>query len=193
MAKARDIALQNANQNGVIICVDIESFYTKIIQARLIELTAEELTESKRIRWLLKLLLSKNLDEHEIGYGITQGNIGSGFYANLYLKPIDARFGTQAKDNDWGVKLIRYVDDLILIIPEKDDVEEVLEVMKEELEKLELKLNESKTERSDNVSDFIATLEDNKLLDELDDKSNEIVNPLWICNHIYLQQLIINN
>ena len=190
LAEARKIAQQKENQNGVIICVDIESFYTRIIQGRLIELTIKELTESKRIRWLLKILLSKDLDEHEIGKGITQGSIGSGFYANLYLKPIDARFGIQAKDNEWGVKLIRYVDDIILIIPDKNDVEEVLEVLKEELEKLELKLNESKTERYDNVSEFIETLEENKLLDELDNTFNEIVNPLWICNHRYRQEFI---
>ncbi|NEP77243.1 MAG: RNA-directed DNA polymerase [Okeania sp. SIO3B3] len=190
MAKARDIALQNTNQNGVIVCVDIESFYTRIIQDRLIELTGKELTESKRIRWLLKILLSKNLDEHERGYGIIQGSIGSGFYANLYLKPIDARFGTQAKDNEWGVKLIRYVDDIILVIPDKNYEKEVVEVLKEELEKLGLKLNESKTERYDNISDFIETLEENKLLDELDNTFNEIVNLLWICNHRSRQEFI---
>ncbi|MGD1716848.1 RNA-directed DNA polymerase [Dapis sp. BLCC M172] len=190
LAKVCTIAQQKENQNGVIICVDIESFYTRIIQDRLIELTGKELTESKRIRWLLKLLLSKNLDEHEIGYGITQGNIGSGFYANLYLKPIDARFGMQAKDNEWGVKLIRYVDDIILIIPDKNDVEEVLEVLKDELEKLGLKLNESKTERYDNISEFVATLEDNKLLDELDNKFKEVINPLYICNRKYRKELI---
>ncbi|MGD1702070.1 DUF6887 family protein [Dapis sp. BLCC M229] len=190
LAEARNIAQQKENQNGVIICVDIESFYTKIIQARLIELTAEELTESKRIRWLLKILLSKNLDEHEIVKGITQGSIGSGFYANLYLKPIDAKFGTQAKDNEWNVRLIRYVDDIILIIPDKNDEKVVLEVLTQELENLGLKLNESKTERYDNVSEFIETLEENKLLDELDKKFKEVVNPLYICNSKYRKELI---
>ncbi|MGB3514728.1 MAG: RNA-directed DNA polymerase [Microcoleaceae cyanobacterium] len=190
IAKVRDVAQKVENQNGVIICVDIESFYTRIIQARLIELTGKELTESRRIHWLLKILLSKNLDEHKRGYGITQGSIGSGFYANLYLKPIDAKFGTDAKDNEWNVRLIRYVDDIILIIPDKNDEKEVLEVLKQELEKLGLKLNESKTERYDNISEFIETLEENKLLEQLDNKFNEIVNLLWICNHRYRQEFI---
>ncbi len=161
----------------MIICVDIESFYTRIIQDRLIELAGKELTESKRIRWLLKLLLSKNLDEHEIGYGITQGNIGSGFYANLYLKSIDDKFGIEPKDNEWDVNLIRYVDDIILIIPDKNDEKEVLEVLKEELEKLGLKLNESKTERYDNVSEFIETLED---INEVRSQKSEVRS--YFCN-----------
>ncbi|NES02841.1 MAG: RNA-directed DNA polymerase, partial [Okeania sp. SIO2F4] len=189
LAEARKIAKQEENRNGVIICVDIESFYTRIIQDDLIEL-GKELTQSERILWLLKILLSKNLDDHEIGKGITQGSIGSGFYANLYLTPIDVEFRIQAKENDWGVKLIRYVDDIILFIPNKNDVEKVLEVLTKELEKLGLKLNESKTERYDNVSEFIETLEENKLLDELDYKFNEIVNPLWICNHRYRKEFI---
>jgi len=75
-------------ENGVVIRVDIESYYTRIVQDNLLELT-KDLTESERIRWLLKILLLKQFDEHQVGYGITQGSIGSAFYANVYLKPLD--------------------------------------------------------------------------------------------------------
>ncbi|MCT7976157.1 hypothetical protein [Laspinema olomoucense] len=47
-------------QACLIIRADIKSFYTHIIQDKLISLVSQELIESKRIRWLLRLLLSKN-------------------------------------------------------------------------------------------------------------------------------------
>ena len=53
-------------EKGVVIRVDIESYYTTIVQDSLLELT-KDLTESERIRWLLKILLSKQLDDHQVG------------------------------------------------------------------------------------------------------------------------------
>jgi hypothetical protein len=49
------------------------------------------LTKSSRVEWLLRILFSHDIDEHEAGLGIVQGNIGSGFFANLYLIDLDAR------------------------------------------------------------------------------------------------------
>jgi len=96
--KARDSA--SRYPNGAILRVDIESFYTKIVQDQLCSALSRELTVSERVRWLIRLLLSKNIDKHELGQGITQGSIGSGFYANIYLTSIDAKFGS---GNEWGV------------------------------------------------------------------------------------------
>jgi predicted DNA-binding transcriptional regulator len=135
------------HENGVVIRVDIESYYTRIVQDSLLELT-NDLTESGRIRWLLKILLSKQLDEHQVGYGITQGSIGSGFYANIYLKQLDLRFGTQPSDNEWKVMFFRYMDDMILFVPDADDVKAILVTLKEELKKLNLNLNQDKTENT---------------------------------------------
>ena len=140
-------------ENGVVIRVDIESYYTRIVQDSLLELT-KDLTESERIRWLLKILLSKQLDEHQVGYGITQGSIGSAFYANLYLKSLDLRLGTQPSDNEWKVMFSRYMDDMILFVPDADDVRAVLDTVNEELDKLNLNLNKEKTEIYERVSDF---------------------------------------
>jgi len=173
------------NEGGVVVRLDVESFYTKIIQDCLVELTQKELTESDRVRWLIKLLLSKNLDEHELGYGITQGSIGSGFYANLYLTPVDIRFGCQPSDNEWEVQFARYLDDMILVVPDATDVTEVLDTIKYELTQLGLKFNEEKTEIYDKVSDFLEAIAEDDLLKQLSDDFFDLVNFLWICNSNY--------
>ncbi|MGD1943717.1 MAG: reverse transcriptase domain-containing protein [Leptolyngbyaceae cyanobacterium] len=177
MKKARDSA--SRYPNGVILRVDIESFYTKIIQDQLCNELSRELTISDRVRWLIRLLLSKETDEHELGQGITQGSIGSGFYANVYLTSVDAKFGS---GNEWGVELHRYVDDMILIIPNQEDIDVVESTLREELNNLGLKLNESKTEKIYDVASFLEQSDEDECLEKLSDKFDGIVNPLWILN-----------
>jgi hypothetical protein len=162
MKKARDSA--SRYPNGVILRVDIESFYTKIIQDQLCNELSRELTVSERVRWLIRLLLSKEIDEHELGQGITQGSIGSGFYANVYLTSVDAKFGS---GNEWGVELHRYVDDMILIIPNPEDIDVVEITLKEELNNLGLQLNESKTEKIYKITSFLEQSDEDECLEKL--------------------------
>ena len=174
-------------EKGVVIRVDIESYYTRIVQDSLLELT-KDLTESERIRWLLKILLSKQLDDHQVGYGITQGSIGSAFYANVYLKPLDTRFGTQPNDNEWKVMFSRYLDDMILLVPDADDVTAVLDTLNEELEKLNLNLNKEKTEIYYRVSDFVESIKEDDLFAEVQQEFDKVMNGLWITNYLYRKE-----
>jgi hypothetical protein len=174
-------------ENGVVIRVDIESYYTRIVQDSLLELT-KDLTESQRIRWLLKILLSKQLNEHQVGYGITQGSISSGFYANLYLKPLDLRFGTQPSDNEWKVMFSRYMDDMILFVPDPDDVTAVLDTLNQELKKLNLNLNNEKTEIYERVSDFAESIKEDDLFAEVNQEFDKVMNGLWIGNAQYRKE-----
>lgn len=177
MKKARDSA--SNYPNGAILRVDIESFYTKIIQDQLCTELSREITVSERVRWLIRLLLSKNIDEHELGQGITQGSIGSGFYANIYLTSIDVKFGT---GNEWGVEFHRYVDDMIIIIPNPEDMDIIESILTDELQKLGLNLNDKKTEKIYEVSSFLEQCNDDELLDQLNERFDSVVNPLWILN-----------
>lgn len=177
MKKARDSA--SNYPKGAILRVDIESFYTKIIQDQLCTELSRELTVSERVRWLIRLLLSKNIDEHDLGQGITQGSIGSGFYANIYLTSVDAKFGS---GNEWGVEFHRYVDDMIIIIPNPEDMDVIESVLTDELQKLGLNLNDKKTEKIYEVSSFLEQCNDDELLDQLNERFDSVVNPLWILN-----------
>ncbi|PSB42242.1 hypothetical protein C7B67_25590 [filamentous cyanobacterium Phorm 6] len=177
MKKARDSA--SNYPNGAILRVDIESFYTKIIQDQLCTELSRELTVSERVRWLIRLLLSKNIDEHELGQGITQGSIGSGFYANIYLTSVDAKFGS---GNEWGVEFHRYVDDMIIIIPNPEDMDVIESILTDELQKLGLNLNDKKTEKIYEVSSFLEQCNDDEFLDKLNKRFDSVLNPLWILN-----------
>jgi SAM-dependent methyltransferase len=177
MTQAKDSAKKYPNCG--IMRVDIESFYTKIIQSQLCDELCYELTESERIRWLIRLLLSKNIDEHEVGRGITQGSIGSGFYANIYLTAIDTRFGLNREPK---AELHRYVDDMIFIVPDPEDVDEVEKILVEELTKLGLKLNQKKTEKL-TPQEFLQQAEDEEqCLEKLSKDFDCIVNYLYILN-----------
>ncbi len=175
MTQAKDSAKKYPNCG--ILRVDIESFYTKIIQSQLYdELCHEFRTESERIRWLIRLLLSKNIDEHEVGKGITQGSIGSGFYQNIYLTAIDTRFGLNREPK---AELHRYVDDMIFIVPDPEDVDEVEKILVEELDKLELNLNRNKTEKLSR-DEFLQ--QEDQCLDRLKEDFECIINYLYILN-----------
>lgn len=176
MRKARDSA--GNYPNGAILKVDIQSFYTKIIQDQLCNELFRELTVSERVRWLIRLLLSKDIDEHDLGQGITQGSLGSGFYSNIYLTSVDTKFGN---GNEWGVELHRYVDDMILVIPNSEDIGTVEETLKEELSSLGLSLNDSKTEKID-VPTFLEQSDEDEYLESLSARFDSVVNPLWILN-----------
>ena len=176
MRKARDSARNYPN--GAILKVDIQSFYTKIIQDQLCNELSRELTVSERVRWLIRLLLSKDIDEHDLGQGITQGSLGSGFYSNIYLTSVDTKFGN---GNEWGVELHRYVDDMILVIPNSEDIDTVEETLKEELSSLGLNLNDSKTEKIE-VPTFLGQSDEDDYLESLSARFDSVVNPLWILN-----------
>ncbi|MBD2196295.1 MULTISPECIES: RNA-directed DNA polymerase [Calothrix] len=180
LAEARRSA--EKHENALVLKVDIKSYYTKIIQDHLIELAMDELrTESERIRWLLRILLSQKLDEHEIGRGITQGGSASGFYANIYLTSIDAKFRA---NNAWDVEYHRYLDDIILIIPNPQYFQNVLDTLQEELFKLGLSLNEEKTQIYE-VTEFIQQTQDDNVLNKINTKFNNLMTHVWVMNEQY--------
>jgi hypothetical protein len=178
------------HKEGAAIRTDIKSYYTTIVQEQLIEEIERELNiRSQRIKWLLRLLLSKKLDKHESGHGLTQGNVGSGFWANVYLISVDARFDS---DNEWNVKFYRYLDDMILVVPSPEDVDDVLGALRNELKKLNLTLYEKKNEKKTEIYDteekvarFLEETKEDKELEQLSQDFEDVINPLWIMNSEY--------
>lgn len=173
----------NKHKDGVVIRTDLKSYYTRIIQKQLLEITDKVLNiRSDRIRWLMEKLFNKNISKHKLGHGLTQGLMASGFYADIYLSSVDQRFNS---DNQWNVKYYRYVDDIILVVPNPADKENVLNILKNELKKLGLELNDTKTEIYEDVSRFIEEIKEDKFLEQLSENFDEVINPLWIMNQEY--------
>lgn len=178
--------------NGIIIKTDIRSFYTRIIQAQLIEAT-REIVQSDRVRWLIKLLLSKNIDGSAVNQGLVQGGIASGFFANLYLKPIDVALGA---GNTWQANLFRYADDMVIVIPPQEDgssasdsAQEILAMLREKLGSLGLELNEDKTAIL-SVSDFLEQTQPDAEIKAHKDAFDRVLSALWILDDSLRQKFI---
>ena len=177
--------------DGAVIRTDIKSYYTKVVQEQLLDITKRELKIiSERIYWLLGKIYAKNLHGHEAAIGIRQGTITSGFYANLYLSEVDDKFNN---DKKLRVKFHRYVDDMIIIVPSASYINEVESTLKYELKKLNLELNKDKTEHYDNISDFKKTLIDDDDLEKLNEEFNKTLYLLWIVNSNYRTEFSFAN
>lgn len=172
--------------DGAVIKTDIKSYYKTIIQKQLLEITEETLNiNSKRLVWLIKKILLKDLPGHQTGVGLSQGTMTSGFYANFYLSSVDSRFKNETK---WLLKYYRYVDDIIIILPSNSYVDEVQLLLEDEISKIGLKLNTEKTEFYDNTSDFLDTVVHDVDLEKLGKEFNYTISNLWIMNSGYRLQ-----
>lgn len=194
--KFLEAARESANTypQGAVLRTDIESYYVKVIQEQLIDITERELRiSSERIKWLLSKILRQNLNNgHDNGMGLKQGTLTSGFYANLYLKVVDDYFANEPK---WKhiINFHRYVDDIIAVLPSGNYIQEFNEQLTEKLSKLGLNLNKKKTEYYENIADFLPSTELDTDLDELNKEFNLMLYPLWIMNYDYRTQLELAN
>ncbi|MDY6900100.1 MAG: reverse transcriptase domain-containing protein, partial [Cyanobacteriota bacterium] len=169
-------------QDGIVIRTDIKSYYKNIRQNQLIDITKHELNiTSKRILWLLEKILKKPLDQHESDIGLSQKNT-SGFYANLYLIQVDRTF---QNNKIWKVKYHRYADDIIIVLPNLTYKKDVEAALRDELNRLGLELNESKTEYYDDTASFLETIKNDEKLEELSKEFNLTIYLLWLTNSEY--------
>ena len=174
--------------DGIVIQTDLSSYYTRISQEKLIEtMFSEMLTESKRVEWLLKKILRKELhsEYHEIGYGLAQGGVGSGYYANVYLADLDDFF---LQENPLGVSYHRYADDMTIVVPNVESKNDVLAKLDELLTDLELQRSDEKTNQVP-CSDY----ENNGFspaLDKLNLQLNISLKVLWVAAVCYYKDRV---
>ncbi|MBX9258198.1 RNA-directed DNA polymerase [Desmonostoc muscorum CCALA 125] len=168
---------------GAVLRTDIASYYKQIVKQKLLDTTIRELDiNSNRIYWLLEKLFNKDLDGHDSGRGIKQGTITSGFYANLYLSDVDDKFN---KNRKFNVKYHRYVDDIIIIVPNAQYIREVESVLTEELKNIDLNLNQDKTEYYATTSEFVETINDDDEIEVIRKKFNFTLYYLWVMDANY--------
>lgn len=183
----------NSYQDGAVLRTDIQSYYVKVIQEQVLDITERELKiTSQRIKWLLRKIIKQNLNGHENGIGLKQGTLTSGFYANLYLKSIDDYF---SKDKQWKdiLNFHRFVDDMIAVTRHGINIKSFATELEKKLSELGLHLNKNKTEYYDNISGFLPTIELDTKLNKLNKDFNVILNSLWIMNYDYRTEFELAN
>lgn len=187
MCDAYEVA--QSTPDGVVLETDLASYYTCISQERLAEtLLLEMRAESSRVSWLLKKILGKHLDDHRRDFGLAQGGVGSGYYANVYLAPVDDHF---ISTNSLGVDYFRYADDMLIVVPNDLTVDDVIQELDDQLGTLGLKRNESKTTHT-STGQFQAT-KFSPALEQLSLKFNRAMRELWLAACTYHDQLGIGS
>ena len=174
------------HSNCKVLSIDIKSYYTGIPQQPLVESAQMEMrTKSDRIGWLLQRLICVDLDGHEHKRGLSQGGAGSGFYANAYLTEFDSKFGI---DKQWGAQLFRFVDDIVIVIPDPDHLSAVDETARAALGELGLKVNPKKSDIF-NQENFLNLPQDKGIMDGLSERFESLTKPLWRTNSEFRKQL----
>ncbi len=169
-----------------VLSIDIKSYFTEIPQQRLVESVQKEMrTKSARIEWLLQGLLSVDLNDHCQNLGLSQGGAGSGFYGNAYLTKFDSKFGV---NNQWEASLYRFVDDIIVVIPDPAYLSDVKTVAFETLEDLGLRVNREKSEDF-NQGEYLSLPQDEGLMKGLSERFDDLTKPLWRANSKVRDQL----
>lgn len=167
-----------------VVETDIESFYTNIEQSRLAKSIVEFTSGSDRIEWLIRNLVEVPIENrfHDAGYGLPQGGAASGFFAKLYLQPLHNPIGLRNQK----IKLFRYADDIVLVIPDASNTDEALEALRSRVKRIDpnLKLSDTKT-RTYSAQEYLEGLQNYSELDRYEDKVKKILKPLWIMNSQY--------
>lgn len=125
--------------SATIVKIDVEKFFYSIVREILKELIAQTIKDKETLD--LIYLIIDSADEIDI-LGMPLGNTISQLCANIYLNIVD-----QYAKRNLGLKYyVRYMDDIIIIVENKERAKEVLELIRKQVEtKLGLKLNDNKS------------------------------------------------
>lgn len=133
-----------------VLDVDVRKYFDSIDRAKLRELLARRVTDGVVRRLIDKWLKAGVLEAGELFYpkaGTPQGGVVSPCLANVFLHYVlDEWFVEQVQPRLLGAStLVRYCDDFIVLLANKDDAERVLRVMAKRFEKYGLQLHPEKT------------------------------------------------
>lgn len=129
-----------------VLKMDVTKFFENICRDIVYELVKRKIKDKKVLNLTRKILdSSSNYDnflDGKIGYGLPIGNYTSQLFANIYLNELDKYIKEELK-----VKLYyRYMDDMVLLLPDKDIAKYYLLAISSFLkDRLKLSLN-SKTQ-----------------------------------------------
>lgn len=127
----------------VVLDADISGYFDNINHEKLLQFVHERISDRKILKLIHKWLkcgVVGELDKNEVG--TPQGGVISPLLANIYLHEFDKFWLGQTRING---KLIRYADDFVILFATKEDAELGLKLVKSQLMRLNLKLNEKKT------------------------------------------------
>ena len=129
----------------VVVEADIASFFDEVDQNILMEALAERVVDHKVLKAIKALLAAGVLVGEQLlssDTGTPQGGVISPLLANVYLNRLDREW--ERRHRGLG-RLIRYADDLVVVCRYESQAARALVVLKEELARLGLRVQPSKT------------------------------------------------
>jgi len=148
--KSAHDALEQARQNcfrySFVIDIDIKGYFDNIPHDLLLEMVVNRVKEPWIILYIRRWLKAKSRDSKgfitERDRGTPQGGVISPLLANLYL---DQVFDKWMNIEHAGTKFERYADDIIIHVRTRREAEDVLETIRERMERYGLELHPDKT------------------------------------------------
>jgi RNA-directed DNA polymerase len=135
---------------GYIIDADIKGFFDNVDHKWMLKFLAHRIADKNLLRIIARIVKSGIMDEgkyFETDKGTPQGGILSPVLSNIYLHYVLDLWVEIiiTKELKGFVKAIRYCDDFIICLENKDEAEAVLVKLEERLNKFGLELSKEKT------------------------------------------------
>lgn len=126
-----------------VIDADVEKFFDSVDHKLMMSFVAEEISDGKVLNLIESWLKAGVMNEgelEEITEGTPQGGVISPLLANIYLHEMDKQVTRL-----YGVRMVRYADDVVILCKTKEKAERTMERVEEILTGLKLRLNKTKT------------------------------------------------
>jgi len=126
-----------------VIDADIEKFFDSLDHKLMMSFVAKEISDGKVLNliesWLKAGVMNEG-EKEETTEGTPQGGVASPLLANIYLHEMDKQVTRL-----YGVRMVRYADDFVILCKTKEKAERTMERVEEILTGLKLRLNKNKT------------------------------------------------
>jgi len=126
-----------------VIDADVEKFFDSVDHKLMMSFVAKEISDGKVLNLVESWLKAGVMNEgelEEITEGTPQGGVISPLLANIYLHEMDEQVTKL-----YGVRMVRYADDVVILCKTEDEAERTMEQVKEILAGLKLRVNKTKT------------------------------------------------
>lgn len=131
-----------------VLDIDLKNYFDSISHSKLLTVIRRRISDRYVIKMITAWLRAGVLTGEEQGgqkqFGAPQGSPISPLLSNIYLNLLDTVWMKRMTiRNGWNAQAVRYADDLVVL--SSKPVEEVLEVLRGYLKRLELSMNEEKS------------------------------------------------